>query len=90
MNFLKFSLLVILISVIVGLTPPFLKFAFNNSQPTEVIAFKTSQRKTDKIGHIIAGKAKIPIYLADTEDKKDKRAWGIILNSSGLWHVFYF
>ncbi len=90
MNFLKFSLLVILISVIVGLTPPFLKFAFNNSQPTEVIAFKTSQRKTDKIGHIIAGKAKIPIYLADTEDKRIKGLGGLssIPRGYGMFFIF--
>lgn len=90
MNFLKFSLLLMFISLIVGLTPTLLKFAFNNSQPAEAVAFKTPPRKTDKIAYIIAEKAKIPVYLADTEEKRIKGLGGLasIPRDYGMFFVF--
>lgn len=90
MNFLKFSLLLVFISLIIGLTPALFKFAFNNSKPAEAIAFKTPQRKTDKIGYIIAGKAKIPVYLADTEEKRIKGFGGLssIPRGYGMFFIF--
>lgn len=89
MNFLKFSLLFIFISLIVGLTPTFFKFAFNNSQLAQTVAFKTP-RKPNNIKYIIAGKTKIPVYLADTEDKRTKGLGGLssIPRDYGMFFVF--
>lgn len=90
MNFLKFSLLLIFISLIVGLTPTLLKFAFNNSQPAEAIAFKTSQRKIDKTEYVLAEKARIPVYLADIEEKRIKGLGRLasIPRGYGMFFVF--
>lgn len=90
MNFLKFSLLLVFISLIIGLTPALFKFAFNNSQPAEAVAFKSPQRKTDKIGYIIAGKAKILVYLVDTEEKRIKGLGGLssIPRGYGMFFIF--
>ncbi|MBU6430972.1 MAG: DUF192 domain-containing protein [Patescibacteria group bacterium] len=71
MNFFKISLLLVFISLIVGLTPSFLKFAFNNNgQSADVIASKMP--KSDAIKYVIARKSRIPVYLADTEEKRIK------------------
>ena len=92
MNFLKFSFLLIFISLIVGLMPSFFKFSFNNSQPAEAIAFKAQKpsRKNDEIRYIIAEKAKIPIYLADTEEKRIKGLGGVASIPGGYGMFFVF
>lgn len=87
MNFLKFLLLLIFIYLVVGLTPTLLKFAFKNSQSAEAIA---PQRKTDKIGYIIVKKVKIPVYLADTEEKRIKGLGGLISIPRGYGMFFIF
>lgn len=90
MNFLKFSLLFVFISLVVGIMPSFFKFAFNRSQPTEAIAFKMPLKKTDKIGYIFTGKAKIPVYLANTEEKRTKGLGGLssIPRDYGMFFIF--
>lgn len=89
MNFLKFSLLFVFISLIVGLAPAFLKFAFNNSQTAEAVAFKT-QKRVGKIKYVSAEKAKIPVYLADTEEKRIKGLGGLtsIPRDYGMFFIF--
>jgi len=91
MNFLKFSFLLIFISLLVGLTPIFFKFAFNldSIQPAEVVSFKTT-KDTGKIKSIIVGKSKIPVYLADTEEKRIKGLGGrtSIPRNYGMFFIF--
>lgn len=90
MNFLKFSFLLVFISLVVGLMPSFLKFASNGSQPAEAVAFKMTQKKTDKIGYIFSENTKIPVYLADTEDKRIKGLGGLpsIPRGYGMFFIF--
>lgn len=89
MNFLKFSFLLILTFLIIGLTPTFFKFAFNNSQPAGATSFKTI-KDTGKIKSIIVGKAKIPLYLADNEEKRIKGLSGLlsIPHNHGMFFIF--
>src|SRR3989344_4688935 len=90
MNFLKFSLLLVFISLVVGLTPSFLKLAFSDIQPAKVIAFKKTAAKAGEIKYVYAGKAKIPVYLADTEEKRTKGLGGLasIPRDYGMFFVF--
>ncbi len=89
MNFFKFSLLLVAISLIVGLTPAFLKFTFNNIQPAKTVSFKTT-KDNDKLAYIIAEKLKIPVYLADTEAKRIKGLGGLssIPRDYGMFFIF--
>lgn len=89
MNFLKFSLLLVFISLIIGLTPAFLKFAFNNSQTDEAVAFKT-QKRVNKIKYISMAKVKIPVYLADNEEERIKGLGGLasIPRDYGMLFIF--
>lgn len=89
MNFLKFSFLIVFISLIVGLMPAFFKFTFNNNQTAEAVASK-KQKKADNIKYIFTEKAKIPVYLADTEEKRIKGLGGLnsIPRDYGMFFIF--
>src|SRR3989344_4303524 len=89
MNFLKFSLLLLFISLVVGLTPSFFRFAFNNNQTAEVIAFKKTE-EVNNVKYILTEKAKIPVYLADTEEKRIKGLGGLnsIPRDYGMFFIF--
>jgi|SRR3989344_1253390 len=90
MNFLKFSLLLVFISLVAGLTPSFLKLAFSDIQPSKAIAFKKTAAKAGGIKYVYAEKAKIPVYLADTEEKRTKGLGGLasIPRDYGMLFVF--
>jgi len=90
MNFLKFSLLLVFISLVVGLTPSFLKLAFSGIEPAKAIAFKKTATKVGKIKYVYARKVKIPVYLADTEEKRIKGLGGLasIPRGYGMFFVF--
>ena len=89
MNFLKFSFLIIFISLVVGLTSTLLKFLMSSGEPDKVIASNV-QRKSDKVKYIIAGKTKIPVYLADTEEKRIKGLGGLTSMPQGYGMFFIF
>lgn len=96
MNFLKLSLLIIVCSIIVGLMPAFFKFAFNDKGlfTASVIGSQaraqSSSKNSDSIRVLTTDKFKIPVYIADTEEKRTKGLGGLasIPTDYGMFFIF--
>lgn len=96
MNFLKFSLLAIVCSLIVGLMPTFFKFAFNDKHSFEASVIKSgveaqsSSKNLDSIRVLATEKFKIPVYLADNGEKRTKGLGGLssIPPDYGMFFIF--
>ena len=97
MNFFKLSLLVIVCSLIVGLMPSFFKFAFNNKGlfTASIIESQTADKpikaKTESFIRVLAtDKFKIPVYIADTAEKRTKGLSGLasIPADYGMFFIF--
>lgn len=102
MNFLKFSFLIIFASLVVGLTPTFLKFILNKEQILEgtvvlpkiktnsISTTDSTSRKNQSIRLIIYKDTKIPIYVADDETKRSKGLGGLtsIPSDYGMFFIF--
>lgn len=97
MNFLKFSFLLVFISLIVGLTPTLLKSFLNNNQMlgTAVLGSKANGDfvpKSDKPIRIliVAENVKIPVYIADDNAERAKGLGGLasIPRDYGMFFVF--
>lgn len=96
MNFLKFSLLIIVCALIVGLMPTFFKFALSDRHLFEASVIgsqaktQSSSKSSDSIRILITDKFKIPVYIADTEEKRTKGLGGLssIPADYGMFFVF--
>lgn len=99
MNFLKFSLLIIVCALIVGLMPTFFKFALNDRHLFEASVIgsqartqshQSSSKSSDSIRVLITDKFKIPVYVADTEEKRTKGLGGLssIPADYGMYFIF--
>lgn len=97
MNFLKFSLLVIVCSLVVGLMPAFFRFAFNDKQTFEAsvissrMEMSADKSKTASSIRVIATeKFKILVYMADNAEKRTKGLGGLssIPPDYGMFFIF--
>lgn len=96
MNFLKFSFLIIFISLVVGLTPRLIKFLMSNNQTSEKAIFAprvkadSVPRSNQPIRILIAESAKIPVYIADDDAERRRGLSGLtsIPRDYGMFFIF--
>ena len=97
MIFFKFSMLAIFCSLLVGFIPTFFKFTFSDTRALQASVLQSQEmKKSNKpkidsaVRVLIADKVKIPVYLADNEEKRIKGLGGLssIPRDYGMFFIF--
>lgn len=90
-------MLAIFCSLLVGFAPTFFKFAFSDAptlqasvSESRTTSLPNKSKITDTVRVLIAEKSKIPIYIANTEEKRTKGLGGLssIPADYGMFFIF--
>ena len=89
MFFLKLSSLFVFLALVVYFAPDLLNSTISNAQPVH-INIADSSTEINHAKYIAVKNFKIPVYLADTEEKRTKGLGGLpsIPNHYGMFFVF--